>query len=75
MNFTDSTMKHIFAFLSLAVLTTLSATADELLFVNADFEKGTLVNWIAAGDAFKVQPTKGDNPAARDREPDRKSVV
>ena len=69
MNFTDSTMKHIFAILSLAVLTTLSATADELLFENADFEKGTLVNWTAAGAAFKVQPTRGDNPAARDREP------
>ena len=42
--------------------------ADELLFDNADFESGTLENWTASGPAFERQPTKGDNPAARDRE-------
>lgn len=36
-----------------------------LLFENSDFEKGTLENWMAVGDAFLRQPTKGDNPAAR----------
>ena len=45
-----------------------SANSQELLFDNADFESGTLKNWTAQGDAFKRQPTKGDNPAARGRE-------
>ena len=31
------------------------------LFENADFEKGDLTNWRASGDAFKYQPTLGDN--------------
>lgn len=64
-------MKQITAVLTLAALTALSAMADELLFENSDFEKGTLANWTAAGEAFKAQPTKGDNPAARHREPSR----
>ncbi|MDP6523228.1 MAG: glycoside hydrolase family 32 protein [Kiritimatiellia bacterium] len=38
-----------------------------LLFENSDFETGTLKNWTAEGEAFKMQPTKGDNPAARGR--------
>ena len=42
--------------------------ADELLFPNSDFETGTLQNWTAEGDAFRNQPTRGDNPAARNRE-------
>ncbi len=41
---------------------------DELLFHNSDFESGNLNGWTAAGDAFAVQPTRGDNPAARNRE-------
>ncbi len=38
------------------------------LFDNSDFEKGNLSNWTATGNAFKYQPTKGDNPSARNRE-------
>ncbi len=44
-----------------------SVQAGELLFPNSDFETGTLENWTAKGDAFTVQPTKGDNPTARKR--------
>jgi beta-lactam-binding protein with PASTA domain len=32
-----------------------------------DFEEGTLRGWTATGDAFKFQPTRGDNPTARQR--------
>ena len=32
-----------------------------------DFEDGTLRGWTATGDAFKFQPTRGDNPTARNR--------
>ncbi|TWU51719.1 glycoside hydrolase family 32 protein [Rubripirellula reticaptiva] len=60
-------MKH---FISLAILLAASTVhADELLFPNADFESGTLEGWTVEGDAFRVQPTKGDNTAARNREP------
>lgn len=41
------------------------------LFPNADFENGSLENWTADGEAFSWQPTKGDNPAARKREPSK----
>lgn len=44
------------------------AAADELLFPNSNFETGTLEGWTAEGEAFTNQPTKGDNPAARNRE-------
>jgi len=57
--------------IALLVSGSLRANADELLFENSDFEKGTLANWTAEGDAFGNQPTKGDNPAARDREPSK----
>ncbi len=43
-------------------------SADKPLFHNSGFELGTLEGWTAEGDAFPVQPTKGDNPAARNRE-------
>jgi len=46
-----------------------SLPADELLFPNSDFESGTLANWTVEGDAFQVQPTKGDNTQARNRGP------
>jgi hypothetical protein len=36
-----------------------------LLFENSDFEKGTLENWQASGNAFRYQPTKDDNLSAR----------
>ena len=41
---------------------------SELLFENSGFEKGTLENWTAQGEAMTVQPTKGDNSKARNRE-------
>jgi sucrose-6-phosphate hydrolase SacC (GH32 family) len=44
------------------------AIADDLLFPNSDFETGTLDGWTVDGDAFKVQPTQGDNTLARNRE-------
>jgi fructan beta-fructosidase len=37
----------------------------QLLFVNSDFEDGSLLNWTAVGAAFAIQPTKGDNTAVR----------
>ena len=43
-------------------------TEGELLFENSDFEKGTLDNWKATGNAFIAQPIAGDNAAARNRE-------
>ena len=49
-------------------LTACVASADEPLFPNADFETGTLAGWTVAGEAFQVQPTKGDNTAVRNRE-------
>ena len=33
----------------------------------ADFETGDLTGWTKTGDAFDFQPTKGDNPTARNR--------
>jgi len=50
-----------------AVAKPVAAIVGDLLFENSDFEKGTLENWTAEGDAFTVQPTKGDNPAVRKR--------
>lgn len=47
---------------------TQTSADDKLLFPNSDFETGTLTGWTATGDAFTVQPTKGDNPASRNRE-------
>lgn len=41
---------------------------DRLLFPNSDFEAGTLDGWTVEGEAFAVQPTKGDNTKARGRE-------
>lgn len=38
-----------------------------LLFANSDFEMGDLTHWTAEGNAFSHQPTKGDNPTARNR--------
>jgi hypothetical protein len=61
---------RIFPRLSFALLLLPAlAAGGELLFENSDFEKGTLENWTAEGEAFVRQPTKGDNPAARNREP------
>lgn len=59
-------MKH-FATLALAMCC-VSVHADELLFPNSDFESGTLDSWTVDGEAFRVQPTKGDNTVARNRE-------
>src|SRR5882724_10084918 len=35
--------------------------------LNLDFEKGTLEQWIASGEAFAKQPVKGDTVTARGR--------
>ncbi len=35
--------------------------------LNLDFERGTLDDWVAAGDAFGNQPVKGDTVTARGR--------
>lgn len=51
----------------LTVFTSPSLGAEPL-FENSDFESGDLRNWTARGEAFAVQPTKGDNPALRGRE-------
>ncbi len=49
------------------LLTMGTALANQALFDNSDFEKGDLSNWTVEGKAFKNQPTKGDNPKARNR--------
>jgi len=38
---------------------------------NFDFEQGNLNSWIASGDAFKYQPTLGDNPKFRRSQPSK----
>lgn len=38
---------------------------ENLLFPNSDFELGDLTNWRAEGDAFRHQPTLGDNALVR----------
>lgn len=53
----------------LLTLTTSVVHGEGLLFPNSDFETGTLDGWTVEGDAFRVQPTKGDNTVARNREP------
>lgn len=58
--------KLLFALLAAAIVE--RGFADEPLFPNAGFESGTLEGWTATGTAFNHQPTKGDNPAARNRE-------
>ncbi|MEX0678722.1 MAG: PVC-type heme-binding CxxCH protein [Pirellulales bacterium] len=35
--------------------------------LNLDFEKGTLLHWMASGDAFAGQPVRGDTVTARGR--------
>lgn len=44
------------------------AAAEQPLFENADFEAGSLQGWTVEGEAFRHQPTQGDNPRARNRE-------
>ncbi|MEZ6128661.1 MAG: glycoside hydrolase family 32 protein [Planctomycetaceae bacterium] len=63
-------MKPYFCPLLIALVTSMMSTtfADDLLFPNSDFELGTLEGWTVDGDAFRVQPTKGDNTVARNRE-------
>ncbi|MEM9236090.1 MAG: glycoside hydrolase family 32 protein [Verrucomicrobiota bacterium] len=54
--------------LALALGTSLSVgtlLSQDLLFPNSDFEDGTLKNWKTEGEAFKSQPTKGDNIQVR----------
>lgn len=53
----------------LSLLCANSSAAADLLFPNSNFESGTLQGWTAEGDAFTHQPTRGDNPSARNREP------
>lgn len=66
---------HILKTLSLAILPVSISLAvlhaqqlGELPFPNSDFEFGDLTNWTASGEAFKCQPTWGDNTEARKRE-------
>ncbi len=52
-----------------AILGAAALCASTPVFPNSDFETGDLTNWTASGDAFKNQPTQGDNSLARKREP------
>lgn len=56
--------------------TNLSSTSKEAkipsahgLKINHDFEEGNLTGWKKEGNAFEMQPTYGDNPTVRGREP------
>ncbi len=61
-----SNIKTFLFFCMITCLAALSLNATStLLFENSDFEKGTLENWTATGDAFKYQPLKGDYLFAR----------
>jgi len=60
-------MKKLLSLAICCILTTSTFAASELLFENSDFEKGTLKNWTPSGDAWKTQPTQGDQAAARKR--------
>lgn len=40
---------------------------DSLQNLSWDFETGGLTGWTQTGEAFKNQPTFGDNPTARNR--------
>jgi sucrose-6-phosphate hydrolase SacC (GH32 family) len=61
-------MNRLFS-LAIAFAVASHTCGQDLLFPNSDFESGTLEGWTVQGDAFKVQPTKGDNTQARNREP------
>lgn len=54
--------------IAVAVVPCFTLCGAELLFPNADFEAGSLEGWMRKGQAFRFQPTKGDNPPARARE-------
>ena len=60
-------MKKLLPLMGLLLAANSAMAGSALLFDNSDFEKGTLENWTAAGDAMTVQPTKGDQSAARKR--------
>lgn len=59
--------------LLLTTLWTMTSARREALsgldLPNPDFETGDLRGWHKTGDAFDFQPTLGDNPSARNREP------
>ena len=67
-------MKIPFTLLVCALSSASAFAASELLFDNSDFEKGTLGNWTAEGDAMTIQPTKGDQIAARTQGKDTNNV-
>ena len=49
----------------LLTVTAFAAPEPQTLFENSDFEQGTLKNWSSEGNAFKYQPTIGDNLSER----------
>jgi len=62
-------MNRFFPIAALTIISLVqSLCAQGLLFPNSDFEAGTLEGWTIKGEAFRVQPTKGDNTAGRGRE-------
>ena len=67
-------MKKNIVCLLLALSSASVFAASELLFDNSDFEKGTLENWTAEGDAMTFQPTKGDQIAARTQGKDTNNI-
>jgi beta-lactam-binding protein with PASTA domain len=56
----------LFFMLAACLLSTPSSVAQTSGFT-LDFEEGTLRGWQRRGNAFDGQPTKGDNPTARQR--------
>jgi len=61
-------MKILTELLVMVTIAGAMAVETSPLFDNSGFEKGSLENWKATGEAFKMQPTKGDNTKARGRE-------
>ncbi len=63
--------KLFYVVLTFVYMQCVTGSADEPLFPNSDFETGTLENWTAKGEAFKFQPTFGDNSKIRHSQPSK----
>lgn len=66
-SWSHSRLFYIIAFMAMAIFLPAADASGQQLDFTTDFEDGTLRGWTAEGNAFRNQPTLGDNPTARDR--------